>query len=927
MKKLLLSIMLLGTALSSTAEESKEPFAPKGSNWKYWFADANTTGYILNIVISDTTVKVGYVDGSDELISVKCSKIASSRGVWSHAAETSFEANTDFSQTEEEAFRYMFKEGNKAYVYDMFDSTFYKMIDMDAQPGDTWRMSLFSGKFEDEYAYTKFTHDAEQGVPAELISFFTNNTDNRFITDENWACYLDFEPFYQDLRENGIDSMTIEQWKTDYADCVTTAPALEGDTSVYYIKATQALNAKDYPYTTETWACDFAYYHYHVKKFAWDEIDRQDRDAILALCDASLNVLKTPASMPKEIVDLWKKLNRYDKNTPPNYDYTLITKHNWPGRIGRIQNDLMLPEEQGGLGLTQEEVQEKYSKYAEFVYEQTPHPGEVDLVEVVEKRSIEVNGESIPIITMGPACSSELDPRAIRSKVALRGAYNIHYFNMTQVPWPEIIDDIHTAYEIHYHGLLCAQNGAHSINTPEMYEYMENGQVDLSPAEQTCDNLRAPNFEHNKQEASRTARASLLAPKIKKTVRNEPGTFNTITTESPDSALLVNTVVHVIHNEDNPAGKVSEAQINDMIDAINNAFMAKNDMKDLHQADENIVGTPGIKLRLATKNPEGEASNGILYYTTTLDSFALVGEENKVRYAYKYDNDGNPRNWDHRKYLNIYIADFGAKDSTDASVGGFVTIPEKVTDPANYDKWLESNDTEFWSKWIESETSDAKELDGLSLDYHATFNESASAEWKYKTAIHELGHYFGLKHIASILVSKRTGQLPSGQPIYTDVLYGDNFDDTPEQPYTVRIYDDCSRELFLCGERAQINNFMGYSLPCANMFTKQQAAYMRMFTETVRPGIFEKKEETSVKDIEAIAFTLSPNPAEDDFEVILKNKEPFDLRVFDLSGKLVQSVHNAFGQTRVSLEHLAPGMYVVEIQTTTNTVIKKVIKK
>ena len=74
---------------------------------------------------------------------------------------------------------------------------------MDANPGDTWEMSLFNGKYNNEYDRTVFNHDPADGVPSELLPYF-HAYRTKCITDQNWACNLDFPAFKDSLLNNGI---------------------------------------------------------------------------------------------------------------------------------------------------------------------------------------------------------------------------------------------------------------------------------------------------------------------------------------------------------------------------------------------------------------------------------------------------------------------------------------------------------------------------------------------------------------------------------------------------------------------------------------------------------------------------------------------------------------------------------------------------
>ncbi len=925
MKKLLLLFAL--TATLNVVAQVREPFAPAGSTWKYWYADEFTTGYINVTVLTDTISLTGVISGTTDTITVQCSEIYTPKGMWI-GPEARPQEEPSPEEYNKESARYMFKEGNKGYIYDKYDQTFYKLIDMDAQPGDQWEMSLFNGTIANDYSHYKFTQDTTQRVPEELLPYYRYNT-TLCITEENWACHLENADFLSFLTNNGITEDQIDVWEAE-ASCVTTGTVDAGPEHELYTKATNLLTLKEYEWTDSTWACDFKYYNDNIKKWSWAEITGPEKTTIFGLCDAPLATLKEAIPMPEEIAKLWKKSDNYDAKdgVPTNYKFKLITRYNWPAHIDRnMETQMQKPVEEGGLGLTAEQIDTAYTQYSTIVYVDRLVPGEVDLIEVTEKKSIEVSGQQIPVVVMGPACKSLLNSSALRSEVTLNGAFNIDFFNLISEPWPKWLKS-GSSYEIHYLGLLCAQNGEKSLETPALTRYFENGLKDkFNAGNISCDEIEAPKFNVSNKSAQ-IFQGDNPFGQISST-GNYSLKNGTLVSE-PDSVLIVNTVVHVVHNENNPQGKISEVQINEMMDAINSALLGTNDQSGVNKAFTGVIGIPGVKLKLATLDPNNAATNGIVYHTTEEEFFQVgAGTAPEDKYAFKFDDIGRPYNWDHKRYLNIYIADFDGKNG--GAVGGFVTNPQPTgsNDPL-YTAWLESNDSTFWKNWLDSEDSDAAVLDGLSLDYYNTFlADELTPDIKFKTAIHELGHYFGLKHTFALLVEKLV-PMPPRPPQTVEILYGDNFDDTPEQYYKTTVYDNCQRELYQCGNLIQINNFMDYSLPCACMFTEQQAAYMQSFTEALRPGIFVKKDfgtVTGIEDIPALNFDVCPNPTSGIVNVSIMDNKPFSVYVATSQGQIIDVVEDAYNQTEINLEGLPSGIYFLRIVSEGKITSSKILKQ
>ncbi len=75
-------------------------------------------------------------------------------------------------------------------------------------------------------------------------------------------------------------------------------------------------------------------------------------------------------------------------------------------------------------------------------------------------------------------------------------------------------------------------------------------------------------------------------------------------------------------------------------------------------------------------------------------------------------------------------------------------------------------------------------------------------------------------------------------------------------------------------------------------------------------------------------ISLFPNPASEQFEVRNELQTPVSINVYDVLGKKVQSVNNTqLKNQKVSLSNLNSGIYLVEIKSDTQRIVKKLIKK
>ena len=107
-----------------------------------------------------------------------------------------------------------------------------------------------------------------------------------------------------------------------------------------------------------------------------------------------------------------------------------------------------------------------------------------------------------------------------------------------------------------------------------------------------------------------------------------------------------------------------------------------------------------------------------------------------------------------------------------------------------------------------------------------------------------------------------------------------------------------------------------YLLPCSGTSYGQAEDY----TLTVSPAT------AAVSDISKVQAKVYPNPVVDVLNVEAAGKVK-SLSIYDLSGKVVSThVMNAV-KSQVNLSKLAPGVYVVNIETENGTQSVKVVKK
>lgn len=258
------------------------------------------------------------------------------------------------------------------------------------------------------------------------------------------------------------------------------------------------------------------------------------------------------------------------------------------------------------------------------------------------------------------------------------------------------------------------------------------------------------------------------------------------TKTSSVSSLKIPVVVHVLYKTGQQ--NISDVQIKSQLKVMNEDFRRLNpDTANTPQVWRNIAADSHIEFCLATKDPNGNPTNGIIRRPTKINSFTT---DDKV----KFTNQGGDDAWDTKRYLNIWVCNL---------TGGLLGYGEFPT-------------------------SSYSNTYGFVVAYYAFGTEgNVNANTKRgRTTIHEISHCFNLRHIWA----------DDGGGCSID----DGVDDTPKQagpsngcpkfPYKDACQIDSPGVMFM--------NYMDYSNDvCMNMFTEGQVLRMRSAIELFYPTL------------------------------------------------------------------------------------------
>lgn len=244
--------------------------------------------------------------------------------------------------------------------------------------------------------------------------------------------------------------------------------------------------------------------------------------------------------------------------------------------------------------------------------------------------------------------------------------------------------------------------------------------------------------------------------------------------------VIIPVVFHVVYNTSIPKENIPDAAIYEQLETLNKDFNALNeDILKVPEPFKPFIGNFKLKFVLANRDPNGNVTNGILRVPTTRKDFNILN--NNIKYA----NKGGSAAWDTKSYLNIWVGDV-KDEANQPGLLGYATFP----------------------------TSVGSVLDGVVISYTALGKTGAVSPFNLgRTATHEVGHYFNLRHIWG-----------NQNNCTSDDLVGD----TPQQYKassgnpTFPKEDQCTK-----GNGIMFMNYMDYSYDKSLiMFTLEQASRM-----------------------------------------------------------------------------------------------------
>jgi hypothetical protein len=353
-----------------------------------------------------------------------------------------------------------------------------------------------------------------------------------------------------------------------------------------------------------------------------------------------------------------------------------------------------------------------------------------------------------------------------------------------------------------------------------------------------------------------------------------------------DTIYRIPVVFHIVYNT--PQENLDDSLIISQMEILNECFRRKNkDTGNTRDIFKPIAGDVKVEFYLAEVDPNGNPTDGIVRQSTNKTTFYTGGNTLNMDQVKKASSGGsNP--WNTDKYLNVWVCDL--------SVGGIAYLLGYAFPPVNASGW---NQNSFVGK----------ERQGVVLHYGIVgagnpYDNTGVNSTGARTAVHEVGHFLGLRHIWG-----------DGLPQLGCTL-DDFIDDTP---VTASRNTGCNKRRNTCNEGVGdmpdlIENYMDYSPgTCVNMFTQMQANLMLYNLHNLRSGLAE----TIIPEplvFPATRNLLYPVPFDNIVTLELMDVDPsrtYTIEITNLLGQLIHAQEHTLDveKSKLDLSFLTLGIY------------------
>ena len=428
--------------------------------------------------------------------------------------------------------------------------------------------------------------------------------------------------------------------------------------------------------------------------------------------------------------------------------------------------------------------------------------------------------------------------------------------------------------------------------------------------------------EYKKWEEEMNPALKVQRTQMETVIRNYIQTQSLNPKPASQVVLTIPVVFHVIYKTSTE--NLSDQIIKDAVDRLNKDYRKLN--TDLNattcppQAWRNLAADCEIQFVLASEDPNGSPTTGIVHKPTSLDGFQAQVSPTAYDDRMKFNAQGGDDVWDNQQYINFWIVKF-----TDNTLG-------RGSFPGT-----------------------AANIDGIVMSYKTLAGAPGPGiDPRYnlsRTLTHELGHYFGLAHTWGD-DGNTDGSCNDGQ---YQCAGSDLVDDTPNQcdnhinKPTFPQMDACSNcTATSCtvtitgttynggaGDPANGTMYMNYMDYTDDdhivMFTLGQKTRMLAIIDQYRPYL-KTISVTGTANTRALNQLVSvyPNPSTGDIFISgsIPNATSADIMVYNTIGGVVLTKKVALDgaeNVKLDINDQPEGMYFIQLKTTEGTIVKKAV--
>lgn len=398
--------------------------------------------------------------------------------------------------------------------------------------------------------------------------------------------------------------------------------------------------------------------------------------------------------------------------------------------------------------------------------------------------------------------------------------------------------------------------------------------------------------EYEKQNPGYLTRVNQIFNEAKANVKSQASSRST-----PDTIFKIRTVFHIVYT--NAADSIPDSWIYSQIEILNEDFRRKNADTNITRAEFlPFAGDAKIEFELADQDPDGFYTTGITRTKGTPPPFLGFSPFNDEVKSY---TTGGRDPWPTDKYLNVWVCN---------AFNG-LGILGYAFPPSNAPNWPANSGTDSAKQGVVMHYPVVGSLNTAPIDLTVT---------KGRSAVHEIGHYLGLRHIWG-----------DG-----DCTAEDGIDDTPNAIDANQ--QTCDYNANTCTDSPidypdMLENFMDYSDDrCLNMFTHQQISLMRYMLRTSRAGIVSEEiieYPTAISEVtKSLEVKVYPNPSLGRLNVEMNeaNSQNASLEIFSIVGESVLKFLNLKnGSNAFDISSLADGMYTIKIKSDIGEKTEKIL--